>query len=262
MFATYLMTYDQNKWIMRNLENAYSHVDQIYVMHSHLPWGYKPEARKTYTNSFDINIIKQSKYMDKITILEGDWLSDTEQRNFCLQFAKKQGIDYLMVHDADEFYFHDDFEKLIEFVKNNPVYDVFAINLYAFWRSFKYILIDPYKGKIGGTNQTIVNLHTVDKYDYIRDVHNVNMITVPDIIQYHGSYVLTNEEVYKKINMTSHSNDYDGIKWYNEVWLPWTIESKNLHPIWPWMWTHCEIFNEPLPECIQDFDATNNLDKI
>jgi hypothetical protein len=262
-FATYLMTYDQDKWIMRNLKNAYPHVDQIYVMHSHLPWGYKPDARTKYTNSFDLNVIKQSKYMDKITIIEGDWLDDTGQRNFCLERARKDGFDYLMVHDADEFYFHEDFEKIRQIVEEEETYEVFEINLYAFWKSFKYILIDPQKpGKIGGTNHTIVNLSRVKKYDYIRNVNTTNRLVIPDVICYHGTYVLTDEELYKKVNMTSHSNDYDGIKWYNEIWLPWTLESRNLHPIWPWCWDHCEIFDGELPEVIKDFDVANNIDKL
>lgn len=261
--ATYVMTYDQGKWLMRNLENAYPHVDQIYVMHSELPWGYKPEAREKYKNSVDLNMIKESKYKDKITIIEGDWLGDTEQRNFCVQRAKADGYDYLMVHDADEFYFHNDFEKIIQCVKDNSWVDVFSINLYAYWKSFKYVIISNDKGRIGGCNQTIVNLHTIEKYDYIRNVEIFcNHLTIPDVICYHGSYVLTDEEVFKKVNMTSHSNDYNGIQWYNEVWLPWTMESKNLHPIWPWVWTHCEIFDGELPEVIKDFDVANNLDKI
>ena len=253
------MTFNQEKWIMHNLENAYSHVDKIYVMHAQLPWGYKPDAREKYSNKFDLNIIKKSPYIDKISIIEGDWLDDTGQRNFCLQQAKKDGVDFLMVQDADEFYFHDDFDKLRKFVENNEQYDVFDVNLYAFWKSFKYILIDPEKGKIGGTNQTIINLHRVDKYDYIRNTHTYNRITVPEVIYYHGSYVLTDAEVLEKVNSTSHSNDYNGIKWYNEVWLPWTLESRNLHPIWPWCWDHCEIFVDPLPEVIEDFDVVNGL---
>ena len=257
-FATYVMAFDQGKWIMRNLENAYPHVDKIYVMHSELPWGYNPKARETYTNNFDLNVVKQSPYMDKITIIEGDWLSDTEQRNHCLQQAKKDGVDYLMVHDADEFYFHRDFDKLINFVKSNPEYDVFSIYLYVFWKSFKYVIINHDQSKVAGKNQTIVNLHTIDKYDYIRDVRvECKQIDVPDIKCYHGSYVLTNEEVYKKVKTWSHSADFDGEKWYKEVWLPWTLESKNLHPIWPWAWSHCEIFAEQLPEVIEDFDFVN-----
>jgi hypothetical protein len=257
-FATYVMVFDygegshQAKWVMRNLENAYSHVDRIYVMYAKLPWGYNPDARKIYENKFDLNIIKQSKYIDKISIIEGDWMSDTEQRNYCLNRAKQDGFDYLMVHDADEFYFHDDFEKIRKIVEEEETYEVFEIALYAFWKSFKYILIDPQRGKVGGINQTIVNLSRVDHYDYIRDVHTVNRLLIPDVICYHGSYVLTDEEVYNKIKIWSHNNDFDVDKWYNEVWLSWTLESKNLHPIWSWCWDHCEIFNDKLPEVIQD----------
>ena len=260
--ATYVMTYDQGQWIMRNLENAYPHVDRIYVMHSELPWGYKPEARTTYKNTFDINIIKQSRFIDKVTLIEGDWLSDTEQRNDCLQRAKDDGYDYLMVHDADEFFFHKDFEKIIQTIKDNPNVDVFAINMYAFWKSFKYVIVSNDKGRIAGTNETIVNLHTVAKYDYIRNVNSGIHMTVPDVICYHGSYVLTDEEVYKKVNMTSHSNDYDGIRWYNEVWLPWNLESKNLHPIWPWVWTHCEIYEGELPEVISDLKVDKEYKEV
>jgi len=251
-FATYVMTFDQDKWIMRNLENSYPHVDRIYVMHSKLPWGYNPKARETYANTFNLNKILQSPYMDKIKIVEGDWLSDTDERNACLKIAREDNFDYLMVHDADEFYFHEDFEKIKKTIEQNPSYHVFDINLYAFWKSFRYILIDPQKGKIGGTNQTIVDLHKVDHYDYIRDVHTNNRLVVPDVICYHGSYVLTDEQVYRKIKTWSHNNDFDVDKWYREIWMPWTLNSKNLHPIWPWCWDHCEIFEGNLPEVIQD----------
>jgi hypothetical protein len=253
-FATYVMVFDQNKWIMRNLENAYPHVDRIYVMYSKLPFTHNPEARKTFTNSFDLNIIKQSKYMDKISIIEGNWDSDTEQRNFCLQCAKADGFDYLMVHDADEFYFHDDFEKIISIVKKYKDADVFHINEYVFWKSFKYIIINSEGTKIGAVAQSIVNLHTIEKYDYLRDVEIFcKQLTIPDVICYHGSYVLSDQEAYKKIKTWSHFGDFNTDKWYYEVWLPWTLESKNLHPMWPEVWSHCEIYKDLLPEVIKDF---------
>ena len=256
-FATYVMTYDQGKWMLRNLENAYPHVDQIYVMHSELPWGYKPEAREKYTNTFDLNIIKDSPYMDKITIIEGDWLGDAEQRNFCRKRAMADGYDFLMVHDADEFYFHNDFDKIRRFVQDNPQYDGYSINLHAFWKNFGHILVNHDDTLVGGCNQTIIKLREGVQYDYIRDTWSENRVVIPDVMQYHGSYVLTDEEVWKKVNMTSHSNDFDGIKWYNEVWLPWTEESTNLHPIWPWAWKRAEKFTGELPEAIEDFDFYN-----
>jgi hypothetical protein len=253
-FATYVMVFDQNKWIMRNLENSYQHVDRIYVMYSRLPWNYNPNAKQTFTNSFDLNIIKRSKYMDKISIIEGDWDNEVEERNFCLQRAKADGFDYLMVHDADEFYFHDDFEKIISLVKICKDIDIFHINNYVFWKSLKYIIINSEGTKIGMISQSIINLHTIEKYEDTRNVKRVCVrLTMPEIICYHGAYVLSDRETYKKIKTWAHFVNFDTDKWYNEVWLPWTLESKNLHPIWPKVWSHCEIYEGLLPEVIRDF---------
>ena len=140
-FATHIVLFGQDKWIMKNIENSYPHVDRIYIAYSEKPWGYNPNARNTYHNSFDLNMIKQSKYVDKITIIEGDWLTEEAQRNACAIQAKLDGIDYLMIHDADEFYFHDDFEKMKIFITNNPNYDVYTCGCISFWKSFKYITV-------------------------------------------------------------------------------------------------------------------------
>ena len=61
----------------------------------------------------DLDLLKQSKYYNKITIIEGEWEYDEDQRNACLDKAQNDGIDYLINHDADEFYFHKDFKKMI-----------------------------------------------------------------------------------------------------------------------------------------------------
>ena len=74
-FATHIALFGQDKWIMKNIENAYSHVDVIYIAYSKLPWSYNPMARQEYKNSFDLNKIKNSKFFDKINIIEGDWLN-------------------------------------------------------------------------------------------------------------------------------------------------------------------------------------------
>jgi hypothetical protein len=254
-FATYVMIFGQEKWAMRNLENAYPHVDQIYVCYPKYPWNYNLEAKEKYTNTFDLNIIKSSKYIDKITIIEGEWENQLLQRTECMQRAKKDGIDYLMYQDADEFYFHQHFEAIKNAIRNNPNYDAYERYLCAFWKSFKYIIINHDQSTVTGMTQTIFNLHKELKFGYGYNGYGIdssNRAVINDIRCYHGSYVLSDEEMLKKIETWGHTNDFDRKKWYNEVWLPWTLESRNLHPIWPWVWPRCEIFNEELPEVIRD----------
>jgi len=170
-------------------------------------------------------------------------------------------MDYLMVHDADEFYFHEDFEKLKKIVFDNPDYDSYITKLCVFWKSFKYILVAPkcneYSngsfyapgGRISGIAETVVNLNHNLAYNNIRLVSGYNRYMV-DIVYYHGSYVLNDEEVLRKINTLGHKNDFDGEKWYKEKWLNWTLETKNLHPMSPREWLYAEEFNEELPEVL------------
>lgn len=258
--ATYVIAYNQGKWIMRNLENSYPYVDHIYVLYSKLPLTHNKKARETLRNEFDINIIKNSKYMDKITIIEGVWDTDTEMRNVALKKAKEDKIDYLMSHDADEYFFNGDFLKIRDAIKNNPDYIMYEIDHYVFWKSFKYRIIDINKEHgVAGRMQTIVNVNKVDNYDYIRDVYWGDHALIENVKCYHGSYVLTDEECYKKICSFGHAADFDIDKWYNEVWLKWTPKSRDFHPIWPWCWDHVEEFKGELPEVIRDLKCSNDL---
>jgi hypothetical protein len=266
-FATCVLAYNQDKWIMRNIENSYPHVDRIYVGYSKVPWNYDPESRFFRLNNFDINIIKDSKYIDKITIIEGNWFHEFDERNEILNTAKKDGMDYLMIHDADEFYFHEDFEKLKKIVYDNPGYDSYAVQLCAFWKSFKYVLITPQRieegkqlgGKISGMAETVLDLSKNLKFIHIRysGAKKYLVLDRNDLIFYHASYVLTNEELYNKIKTWAHRNDFDPDKWYVEKWLNWTLDTKILHPIYNWAWTHAEKYNEKLPEVIEDLKNSN-----
>jgi len=261
-FATFVLAYNQDKWIMRNIENAYPHVDRIYVGYSKYPWNYDPESRFLRLNEFDINIIKNSPYKDKIKIIEGDWTYEFDERNEILYAAKNDGMDYLMIHDADEFYFHNDFEKLKDIVKQYPENDAYAVRMCVFWKSLDYILIAPpltadgvtFGGKISGIAEVVMNLKTEHKFTHIRysGAKTYKILDESDLIYYHTSYVLTDEELYRKIKTWAHRNDFDVEKWYQEKWLNWTLEMTDLHPIWPYSWSRAEKYDGLLPEVLQD----------
>lgn len=261
-FATFVLAYNQDKWIMRNIENAYPHVDKIYVGYSHYPWNYNPASRYSKLNSFNIDILKNSPYYDKIQIVEGNWEHEYDERNEILNIVKQDGFDYLMIHDADEFYFHEDFEKLKSIIRNNPEYDAYCVKLLTFWKSFNYVLISPevwsdgakLEGPISGMAEVVMNLKSDHKFTHIRysGAQKYLIINEKDLVYYHGSYVLSNEELYRKIKTWAHTVNFDTDKWFNEKWLNWTPETINLHPIWPHAWTRAEKYTGKLPEVISD----------
>lgn len=259
-FATHVVLFGQDKWIMRNLENAYPHVDRIYIAYSDKPWTYNPAARGAYKNSFNLDIIRDSKFIDKITIIEGEWATEEAQRNACVDAANNDGMDYLIIHDADEFYFHDAFEKIKEFIVANPNTELFKIGWYCFWKSFNNVLLSRDRHWITGYPEFAINLKRGIRFISKRRPNNgksPNIITtIPAEIGecYHGSYVLTNEELLQKINTWGHAMDFNKEKWYKEKWLAWD-ESPigNLHLVTPEDWSKAVSFKgNPLPEVIAD----------
>jgi hypothetical protein len=253
-FATHVVLFGQDKWIMRNIANAYPHVEKIYIAYSEKPWSYNPNARNQYKNSFNLEILRKSEYADKIVIIEGVWDTEEQQRNACVDAAIKDGIDYLFIHDADEFYFHKDFQKLIYFIATNQNYDYYKIAWYCFWKNFNYVLLDSVGYKITGYPEFCINLKKEVRFSSKRRPNKTNFIVIPpdNGICYHGSYVLTDEELFQKINTWGHTNDFNKDHWYKEKWLKWTEQSTDLHLVSPSAWSKAMKFDGQLPEVIAD----------
>jgi hypothetical protein len=167
-----------------------------------------------------------------------------------------------MVHDADEFYFHKDFEKLKEIIKKEPYLEMYGVKGIVFWKSFKYFVkcmqgVDrgaSTGGIVSGIYDAVLNLHTIVRHAYFRQTWAIyyKIIHETDLLMYHAAYVLTNEELLKKIKTWAHTNDFNVDKWYNEIWLPWTLESKNLHLIRPEIFIQAEKYIGELPEVLED----------
>ena len=253
-FATHVVLFGQDKWIMRNIANAYTHVDKIYVAYSNFPWGYNPLARRVYINSFDLNILTSSEYADKIHIIKGDWLTEEDQRNACAEQAAKDNMDFLLIHDADEFYFHKDFDKIIKHIIKHPNYDYYKIGWYCFWKDFNYILLDVSGNILTGYPEFAINLKNGVRFISKRRPNKTNFHTIPNDVGicYHGSYVLTDKELYQKINTWGHTNDFNKDQWYEEKWLKWTPDMRDLHLVSPSAWSKAVLFPYPLPEVIAD----------
>lgn len=255
-FATHILLFGQEKWVLKNLENVYSHVDKIYAAYSELPWGYNPNAKNQYKNTFDINTIRNSKYADKIHLIEGIWDFDEDQRNSCLIAAKNDGMDYLLTIDADEFYFHDQLDAIKNQIIKNPDYDYYNVYWQCFWKDFNHVLLDEKGSPYVGTPEICVNLKRDVRFIRCRRPTPDKSFTIPKEIGvcYHGSYVLSDQEIWKKINTWGHAHQFNTKIWFDNVWLNWSEKSTNLHPISPSAWSKAVKFDGQLPEVIADME--------
>ena len=248
-FATHVLFYNVDKFILKNIDNSGPHVDRIYVTYSKKPWVYNKKARKNFSNTSNLDLLEQSKFYNKITIIEGEWEYDEDQRNACLEKAKQDGIDYLINHDADEFYFHKDFKKMIAEVKSNPDYDYYITPMINFWKTLDYIVLTNNGEKIVGQPELIVNLNKTQEFIRARRLSGKNIYSL-SVLCYHASFVLSNEECWNKINTWGHTHQFKLKRWYKQKWLKWNIDTINLHPVTPKAWSRAIKYNGALPEVL------------
>ena len=249
--ATHQCLFGQEKWILKSLENCYPFVDKIYLSYSKLPWGYNRLARGSYENPLNLYLIKNSKYMDKIEIIYGDWMTEEDQRNSCVNKAKEDGFDYLLIQDTDEFYKDEDYAKIIDFINKNPNYDLYKVPWVCLWKNLDYCLTDRGENDIIGYPEIAINLKNNNRFVRCRvPEKTTNSVIIPDVLCFHCSYVLNDEECFLKINTWGHSHQFNHTSWFNDKWVNWTPETLNLHPISPGDWYKANKINRKLPNLL------------
>jgi len=252
-FAAHVLLFDCQKFILPMLENCGPYVEKIYVAYSKTPWRYNPYARETMTNTIDPDILKQSKYYDKIELITGVWDWEHEQRNACLQKAKEDGFDFLLVQDADEYYMNADYERMIRSIAEHPDYDYYATPWCTFWKSWDYILVNDQQSIIHGYPNVAMNCRKEVSFANLRNPTPGSTVHYLDALCFHGSYVLNDEEVYRKISSWGHAQDFDRETWYHDKWISWSERTTDLHPTHPYIWKRALKYHAGLPEVLESF---------
>ena len=163
-----------------------------------------------------------------------DAKTEPEARNFGLSHLNKLGYEYALVVDADEYWPQETQRQMARIIAKKPA-DAYKANLDFFFKRPNW--------KIDGMKNTraIVAIRTNMAFSkshprrFSGMVEHVNPGTI-----YHFSYVRSPQKIKEKINSFSHAGEIkDG--WYDEVYLKFTPDSKNFHPVNP---------NE-YPECVE-----------
>lgn len=248
-FAAHVLLFDSQKWILKMIENCGPFVEKIYVAYSELPWTYNPNARDNLKNTADPSILLNSQYANKIELIHGVWERDEDQRNACLDRAKADGMDFLIIQDADEFYKHSDYSRMIEQIANNPDYDFYKTPWCIFWKSFDYILEGENGSTVISFPEVAINCKRNVKFTRARTPNSKNYFLL-DALCYHGSFVSTDDEMYRKIHTWGHAHQFDRDMWYHSKWLTWTESTEDLHPVSPGVFRRAVRFKGNLPEVL------------
>lgn len=262
-FAAMILYFDCEQFILKAIDNCAPFVDKIYILYSEKPWSYNPEARSTYTNTSDLNVLKQSPHYSKLKVIEGEYETEEAQRNECLEMARDEGYNYLIIQDADEFYHKEDYKKNISEILNHPDMDYYRTPWYLFWKKLDYVI--EFR-EVHGKRNTIVNYCPVFAVNCTKDVHFTKnrMLNTTDVIFlpgvcFHLSYIMSDVQMERKINTWGHAQQFfNKPNWLRYKWLGWTPLTRYINPFNPVGWLRAVKFEGTLPEEIRDFPVNGN----
>lgn len=261
MFYSDYISDDQ---LIKAVQNS-SHLDKCYVGLYSKTWN--GEDHKSLNLHLLENLSDYSKNVEVVRIGEedlpskpsecGPMMMDALCRNHLLDHAKKRKMDIMIIQDTDEFVIEDEYRRILgEYFPSmiSHGFNCCAIKWRNFWKNWHTMLVpnvvtlsDP---PFEWANFAVL-LNSEVKFTTSRHIEqrgNKSPIR-QEWYLYHGSYVLSDQQILDKITTWSHSRDIDMMRWYREKWLNWTPETTDLHPsVNPHHWLRAIPYDGGLPE--------------
>lgn len=174
-------------------------------------------------------------------VLEGEWADDAMQRNAGLEFLRAQGCEWALIVDTDEFYTSSDVTALLHSLRG-PYNAVRAPMMDVYWKTACH-KITPVQN-----DNPIVAIKTDKKFTFSR--LSAGLMSMQSHARlHHMSYVRSDEEMLAKIQSYEHHFEVRS-DWYQQVWLKWTPEMQNLHPVVPAQFERAD-WNAPPDEILE-----------
>lgn len=195
---------------------------------------------KTFSGNSIVNFDDTEKIAKKkgAVVLFTDLTKEYDVRNYGLNYLKNLGYDYSLIVDADEYWPLETQRKIIQIISEKPA-DAYKAQLDFFFKRPNW-KIDSMPNR-----KAVIAVKTNKKFSSARPrkFHGKIEFIDPGII-YHFSYVRKPEKIKEKILSFSHSEEINK-DWYDKVFLPFTPDFKNFHPIKPKEYPSCVVCELP-----------------
>lgn len=167
-----------------------------------------------------------------------DTHNQSEMRNLGLAYLQKKGCDYNMIVDADEWWTKEALAKLRVALESG--HKGYKTKLTHMFKQPNWSVPSP------GDRGTIVAMRSDQRLDpdQRRDFTEDTILVEAGPV-YHFSYVRTPDRIKAKIKNFSHAHEVIP-GWFENVFLPCTETSRDVHPTSPGAWS--TIVPVELPE--------------
>lgn len=266
--AAHVLAYNVDRFIDHTLQNCAPHVDKIFVTYAHRPWGYIAESREGKRNPTTLERVHLAVERlhaalpdaPPVEIIVGDWPTDEETRNAALSSARAEGFDWLIIQDADEFYTDASWEMMKSHLLAESGLDLFRTTWYLFWKSSQ-LVIEHCNGSIKDNNVGFA-IRCKPGASFVRSrTSNAENVRLIDASCYHYAYVMDDAQIREKVTTWGHAHQFSPDVWLAAKWAAWTQETRNLHPVHPYMWKRAVRFPNEQPAFACHFDLAVDLDR-
>lgn len=243
--------YKQDHFLKKWLDNLYPYVDKIYIGYSEKAWGYITGAKEFDDEPDDFQKILEI-YPDnenKIIVIEGVWKLEEDERNTVLEHIRKDGFDYCMIIDLDEFASYEFFQKVYHEVEKERNINLWKVPWVFLWKTEEYVVADKGKNPWVGYPEFILKCDNSYRFKRARipdvPVNESSIITIPEYEDrlIHYSYCVDDIEMLRKVNTWGHAHQFNASKWLKKKWYKNPSKVKNIHPVTPKIWP-CVIKRE------------------
>jgi hypothetical protein len=240
--AVHILCYNVDRFLLHVIANCHPYVDRIYLAWSPLSWGGGSFQKENPTDIYKYNLVPR---FPKCEIIEGVWHTETDMRNSCLDKARADGYDWLIIQDADEFYSDAGWILALRALAIAPLsVNLVKTTMFNFWKHPSIIALNRYGGYKTNNPGFALRITPESCFVHMRgtiyaDIAEAVLLDVPC---YHYGWVLSDQEMKAKLSTWGHANDLDTNLWFRIKWERWNFATRNLNPLYPRAWSKAVLF--------------------
>jgi len=176
---------------------------------------------------------------EDIPYITGVWPKDDPMLNAGLVVLKE--YDWVLFISPDEYLTKDGFNKLKATCAKNTHTSYAVKTMNTYFKTYKH-RIEPREAY-----HPLIAIKKGNRFVNLRSVEDDNCAYLSDdIILYHFAYYRPDFKIEQKMKNFSHAHQVIG-DWYNDVWVKWTLDTKDFHPTHPGQYKGV-ILDEPPKE--------------
>lgn len=238
---THCVAYNQEHFIEPWVRNAALYSDEILVMYSKFPWGWKEEAASggRADSTGDILADLQREF-PKLVVIEGKWRHQTAERTAALKAARRRGCGWMLIVDTDEFYDPRSIFDAYRWMLAHPS-QAWSMRHVQFIKKPTWSIVASEESSVF---EFAIDTSAVPSFKDKRRPKAGKTLAIPEEVCkcWHFAYVRPHEKLREKISCHG-----DGIQesWHLDVWPGISPGSRDFHPLNPGAWKKIEIVEPP-----------------